>query len=166
MSAEYEIIIDDQALMEALRDPHLVAGPVREFLIKGALEIEGEAKELAVVDTGRMRGSIRSRLGQLEARVGPTVHYAPHVEFDTRPHWAPVGALQPWASRHGFGKGKRGDAIVRAIIAKRGTKAHPFMRPGLEAARPAIEGHVRTLGTQIRANFDAHARGSAAGDSG
>jgi len=50
-----------------------------------ALLIEGEAKKLCPVRTGRLRASIHT--GKIEDGVyyvGTNVHYAPYVEFGTR----------------------------------------------------------------------------------
>lgn len=86
------------------------------------------------VDTGRLRASIRPFFfqGGLAAEVGTNVKYAPFVEFGTRPHWPPKGALQRWAERHGM----ESDFLIRRAIAKHGTLAHPFLFPSFEDERP------------------------------
>jgi hypothetical protein len=45
--------------------------------------IEGKAKELCPVDTGRLRASIQHKInaGELSVVVGTNVPYAPYVEF-------------------------------------------------------------------------------------
>lgn len=49
-----------------------------------ALMIEGEAKKLCPVDTGRLRASIHAgKKGKGVAYVGTNVEYAPFVEFGT-----------------------------------------------------------------------------------
>ena len=50
---------------------------------KAAFDIEGLSKVRAPVDTGALRSSIGTRVGELEALVGPTVDYAFYVEFGT-----------------------------------------------------------------------------------
>ena len=50
---------------------------------KTARDIEADAKALAPVDTGMLRNSIGSDIGDLEAVVGPTVNYAPYLEDGT-----------------------------------------------------------------------------------
>lgn len=51
---------------------------------KTAYKIERDAKKKCPVDTGRLRGSITTNLGNLEAEVGTNVEYARFVEFGTR----------------------------------------------------------------------------------
>lgn len=96
---------------------------------------ENQSKILAPVDTGRLRASIAheaawsgdSLIGAWGTNIAP--HYAPDVEYGTKAHFPPPGALARWAARHGF---KSGFAVARAI-AKHGTKAHPFLKPVLES---------------------------------
>ena len=56
------------------------------FLDRLADRLAEEMRERAPVRTGRLRDSIRAiRAGRVRF-VGPTVPYAPYVEFGTRPH--------------------------------------------------------------------------------
>ncbi len=59
---------------------------VTSALYKGALMIEGDAKPMAPVDSGTLRGSISHEVKPEEgiAIVGTTVDYAPWQEFGTR----------------------------------------------------------------------------------
>jgi len=57
---------------------------------KTALDVEKDAKSLAPVDTGNLKGSIGhsdlrtvGQSGSLEALVGPTADYGVHLEFGT-----------------------------------------------------------------------------------
>lgn len=61
--------------------------PIAEREVRrAALEIQSTAKQLAPVDTGRLRNSIATEYadGGLTARIGTNVEYAPYVEFGTR----------------------------------------------------------------------------------
>ena len=149
MAIEIRLTIDDAALRRAIQDPQLIAGPVKDFLAKSALTVESGAKLVAPVDTGRLRASITSDLKPTRALVKAAVFYAAHVEFGTRPHWPPIAALQPWARRHGFPAGRLGAFLVARAIAKRGTRAQPFMRPALERALTPIRGFLRELAADI-----------------
>jgi HK97 gp10 family phage protein len=79
-------IVFDEAALKALFDSP--DGPVGKYLAKGAVRVTRRAKELAPVDTGRLRSSIDNDLGRddrgLVARIGSDVVYAPYVEFGTR----------------------------------------------------------------------------------
>lgn len=49
-----------------------------------AFDIERESKRVAPVDTGRLRASIFTSIGNLEARIKPNVNYAIYVHEGTR----------------------------------------------------------------------------------
>ena len=60
---------------------------IKQELRIGAFKIEGFAKDLVVVDTGRLMSSITtddSDIGVLIMRVGTDVFYAPYIEFGTK----------------------------------------------------------------------------------
>lgn len=67
-----------------LRSPD---GPVGRFLAQIAQDVTNLAKQLAPVDTGRLRSSISWTMGLaaggLFAEVGSNVEYAPYVELGT-----------------------------------------------------------------------------------
>lgn len=50
---------------------------------KSAHDVERIAKTRAPVDTGALRNSISATVHTLSAEVGPTVNYAPYLEFGT-----------------------------------------------------------------------------------
>lgn len=103
--------------------------------------IADHARRTVKVDRGILRGSIFTEvdLGQGPVLVkglvatGAQAPYAPFVEYGTRPHWAPIAPLKAWARRV-LGNERAGYAIQKAI-ARRGTRAAPFMGPALEAGR-------------------------------
>ena len=146
--------------------PEILAQPMQEFWHRAAFITEGRAKQNAPVDRGHLRDSIKilGEVTPLGAVLGSRLEYAGPMEYGARPHWPPPGALQPWARRHGFPAGPKGDWIVRSIIAKRGIKPRSFMRRavvdslndyGLELER-AIEGIVRNIERYWeRINFNA-----------
>lgn len=74
----------------------------RRAVAKTALEIEATAKSLAPVDTGALRNSISSDItdGRYAAEIGPTVEYAPYVEYGTS-RMAPQAYMGPALDRHG-----------------------------------------------------------------
>lgn len=79
--------IDQATLDFILRSP---SGPVVQALAQIAQEITNLAKQLAPVDTGRLRASIAWTIGEADgtpfARIGTNVEYAPFQEFGTRFH--------------------------------------------------------------------------------
>ena len=118
-----------------------VGSIVRDLLTKSASGIERKAKQLAPVDTGRLKASIAHTVGAgnvpMWAMTGTNVKYARPVEYGTKPHWAPLRAFQGWAQRH-----HANEAAVWWSVGKKGTKAHPYLRPAFEESKPDIEGHL------------------------
>ena len=95
-------------------------------LYEGGAIVEGQAKATVTTDMAELRQSINKQVDNKSAVIGTNVEYAPYVEFGTRPHKAPISALKGWADRHGIPVG-----AVWMSIAKKGTKAQPFLLPAL-----------------------------------
>lgn len=86
----------DQAALKELFDS--ADGPTGKMLKRAGIKVQGRAKQLAPVDTGRLRASITEELsrdgGGLVERVGTDVEYALHQEFGTR-HQSGTPFLRP-----------------------------------------------------------------------
>jgi len=152
MTLQLEIKVENQAeISRALKSRKLVKEPLLRFLRQAGFLVEAAAKKRATVDTGRMRASITSNVDPraLTTTIAPTVDYAAHVEFGTAPHFPPPSALQPWARRHGFPSGMAGAMLVARAIARRGTKARPFMAPALEASTGPINKLLNAMALKI-----------------
>ena len=78
-----------------------VTRKAQRVVAKTAHDIEADAKSLAPVDTGMLRNSIGTTIsnGGLSAEIGPTVHYAPYLEFGTR-RMRPQPFMGPAADQH------------------------------------------------------------------
>lgn len=85
---------------------------------KAGMLVQGDAKRLVPVDTGRLRNSIMVEVEETAAgaiaEVGSNVEYAPYVEYGT---------------------GQRGDPSVNHVVDWLGTPPHPFLRPAAEYNR-------------------------------
>ncbi|GMA49322.1 hypothetical protein GCM10025857_06790 [Alicyclobacillus contaminans] len=77
--------------------------------------------------------------GNITGTLSAEAPYAPFVEYDTRPHIAPLGAFDSWATVKGFratgvslrrGTPLHSQLVIRGWLAvrKRGTKGIHFMR--------------------------------------
>jgi len=123
---------------------------LRVAMVEATLIVEGEARRLAPRDTGRLQGSISSRISgggaSIVGEVGPSVAYGLYVERGTRPHWPPTAALGGWARRHGISP----FAVARGI-ARKGTRAQPFVQPALEKNRGRVEAVFMKVGARILA---------------
>jgi len=97
---------------------------------------KNRAVQLCPVDTGRLRSSINlypAAPGSTEYIIADGVDYGAHVEFGTRPHHPPKGALKGWSKRV-LGDEKASTAVEWGI-AKHGTPAQPFFRPAMMLAK-------------------------------
>jgi len=87
MAISVAVSIDKEAVDEILRKCELFypwfSG---KFLRKSGERIAELMREKAPVRTGRLRQSITVRLDTEKVTVGPTVSYAPYVEYGTKPH--------------------------------------------------------------------------------
>lgn len=89
-------VVFDEAALRQLFDS--AEGPVGKELVRRALRVHRRAKQLAPVDTGRLRSSVEYEVGRdsrgLVARIGTDVHYAIYLEFGTR-RMTPRAFLRP-----------------------------------------------------------------------
>src|SRR4030067_270425 len=89
---------------QVVRDLH--GGPLLDAMRDCTLWVANDAKRLAPVDVGRLRGrltpEVRPHGNDVWGIVGSNVTYAPYVETGTRPHWPPLSAVETWARRHGL----------------------------------------------------------------
>lgn len=116
---------------QVVRDLH--GEPMLEGMRDATLLVQGTARTLAPVDTGRLRASVLPEVrnepltGSVIGVVGSSVEHAPYMELGTKPHWPPLAALETWAKRHGT----TAFAVARAI-ARRGTKAYRYLQGAVE----------------------------------
>lgn len=98
------------------------------------MEAEGYAKDLAPVDTGRLRNSISHQVDDSENAVyiGTNVSYAPYVELATG-IYADGGRPTPWVYQDDAGNWHW----------TRGNPAQPFLAP-------AVKNHAQTYSNIIK----------------
>ena len=136
-----------------------------------ALKIENQAKKLAPVNLGQLRGSINTdMINELTYSVEAKASYAPYVEFGTGPQVSVpadfasyaqqfkgksggkfkdmVDALTLWVKRKGVGNGKndKGLAYVIALsILRKGMRPQPFLIPAYEMEKPKLIKNLNKL---------------------
>lgn len=105
------IVFDEAAMRELFDSPE---GPIGKAITRATIRVQRRAKQLAPVDTGRLRASIQQEVGRDErgivGRVGTNVKYAVHLEYGTR-RMTPRPFLRPalsaanttWTNQHGSG---------------------------------------------------------------
>lgn len=110
------------------------------------LLVQRGAKQLAPVDTGRLRASIIpeivKQVKSIQGIVGSNLSYAPYMEFGTgtvvgrAPHRPPSDALNVWARRHGIPSGY---LVARAIGRRGGLEGYKYLTGSLRMNTPKIE---------------------------
>lgn len=108
---------------------------VQRTLKKYAIKIERDAKRLAPVDTGRLRASIRHRVGNMSAEVLTDVEYAAFQEFGTGRRGSTSGVETPDWYKYGNTPG---------------VKAQPYLRPAVEKNAKSL---LRDLRTSIKTSW-------------
>lgn len=113
-------------------------------LVEGAaIAVQREMRLVAPVGvTGQLRNSIRYVYtpALLSAEVGPQADYAAAVETGSKPHWPPYGdgsSIADWANLKGIPA-----FLVARSIARKGTKAHPFVKPTYDKMKPVVEEQI------------------------
>jgi hypothetical protein len=110
------------------RSPELTRAAQQQAMLTSLLLVEADARRNVRHDTRRLMNSITHEVAgrgtRLVGRVGPSVRYGLYVERGSRPHWPPRAALEGWARRHNVAV-----FAVQRSIARRGTRARPFLVP-------------------------------------
>jgi hypothetical protein len=134
------------------RSPQVVAQEQVRAMTRSLLLVEGDARRNVRQDTRQLMNSIthRQRMagGALVGEVGPSLRYGAYVERGTRPHWPPRAPLEGWARRHGVPV-----YAVQRAIARRGTRARPFLVPAYEKNRDTIVRLFAAAGARVAATL-------------
>jgi len=142
----------DESQLQAFHDALAKVGPegTKRLLKKMVVLGETRAKKLTPVDTGILRGSVKTDMDSAAmpqwASWLTNTKYAPYVEFGTKPHFPPVGALEGWAKRHNTSA-----FIVARAIARHGTKPHLMFTMAAEDVAKAAPGMVTEVEKELRA---------------
>jgi len=134
------------------RSPQVVAQEQVRAMTRSLLLVEADARRNVRQDTRQLMNSIthRQRMAgdALVGEVGPSVRYGLYVEKGSRPHWPPRAPLEGWARRHGVSV-----FVVQRAIARRGTRARPFLLPAYEKNRDTIVRLFAAAGARITATL-------------
>lgn len=127
-----------------------------------AVRAIGEVRPYVPVDTGELRRSYVVTDLPDGATLENTAPHAAFMEFGTRPHWAPLSALEAWAERKMRGKIKSRAARVgseavklfaraaQRAIAKRGTAPRGFHAKASQKFPGIVEAEVRAAIAKVR----------------
>jgi len=123
---------------------------IRQTMTAGLILLEADQRRNVAQDTRRLMSSITHELDArslttITGRVGPTVRYGLWVERGRRPGKAPpIEAIAGWARRHGVNP-----FVVARAIARRGTRAQPFVEPSLQRNLPALRRMFARIGFRL-----------------
>lgn len=138
-----EIIGKDKLLGILNRMRVITAQLVRDAVSRSALAIQGGAKRLCPVDSGRLRSSIGVRfyLGGLAGHIGTNVEYAQPVEFGTGvygPQQREIVIVPKRATVLSW-IGKDGQRVFASKVVIKGQKPQPFLGPAFDDEMPRFE---------------------------
>lgn len=165
-----------KGLPELLRrlDSELFAVPLRNFLNRATIAVQGRARPNTPVDTGGLRNRLLTKVdsaalptwgkvGFLDANEGSSVWFqARAMEYGTgrqgdpevlhsSSHFPPGGALDTWAHRHGWASGW---AVAAAIARRGGLKPHRMLRDGLRDSMGQVRRALDMLQAEIRQQWE------------
>jgi hypothetical protein len=152
LTVAYEVrIVGLAPILRTVRDPALVARPLREELDQLSLLAQARVREGAPKDTGALRRSFLREVRPLGARVYSQLVYAPVMELGRRPgaRMPPPEALRGWARRHGFGTSRSALFVLARAIARRGIKGRFYMRAAAEAVQQAMPTALARIAARI-----------------
>ena len=149
-------VVDTHEIVQLAARSAAAGRAVRDELVgamtKSAIMVQGDARILVPVDTGRLRNSIAYEVQPtgdgVVAKVGTGVVYARYVEEGTAPHFPPVSAVAGWANRHGIEP-----FLVARAIARHGTKARPYLKPALQKNLAAINEQFKQAAVRVLAKL-------------
>jgi hypothetical protein len=115
--------------------PAIATTNINIAIRKTLTSIERDARQNAPKDQGALKANWGNEFGTLKGSLFSKQDYAVFVHEGTRPHMPPMGAITPWANRHGIPP-----FLVARSIARHGTKANPFLFKALESNLKYAEG--------------------------
>lgn len=149
----------------------IVSKEVSNEIQASVMKIETDAKRLAPINFGKLRGSIKwEKESDLTYSVGAYTSYAAYVEFGTGPLTTipngyssfasqfqqksggkfkdMVNALTLWVERKGIGNGKKAKSLAYVIalsILKKGMKAQPYLIPSFEKEQKLLIERLKNI---------------------
>lgn len=123
MQVSIEINGLDRLRELAAKYPQISAPHFNQAIARSLVRVRGAAIQEAPVGVNHALGlGWKEVSSPFEGRLVSTTPYASDVELGTLPHYVSAQALMPWAAK----KGLNPYAVAKSI-AKKGTKANPFL---------------------------------------
>jgi hypothetical protein len=122
------------------RAPAAVLNHMRRLIEGAAIDVQREMRiQAPIAVTGQLRGSVRYKFNAmaLRAEISPNVPYGSAIEEGRGPRKVSVAEgspLRKWAEFKGLNP-----YAVQKSIAKKGTKANPFIQRTYNRMKPIVE---------------------------
>lgn len=117
------------------QSPSTIRDQIQKALNTSVILVERNAKlEAPVGVTGHLKSRMRHSVAPFRGTVEPTVKYAFGVHEGTKPHWVAIDSLEKWAKRKGINP-----YALQKSIAKKGTKANPFMERAAKKSESKVQ---------------------------
>lgn len=139
--------------IDPIEDQRRISRAIERELTMIGLEIEKTAVEYLdrknINVDGDLRDSINSKVERevrsMILQIGANSDHAVYVHDGTKPHWPPYWPILRWVLKKLNIKGppaKRVTFLVRRKIARKGTKAKPFLATAFRAHKNKIAGRI------------------------
>jgi len=142
-------------------NPQLLNKPMKEFLTKAAIVVQGKARERAPVDTGRLRSSIAYKVDSAAfptwAKVGTNVRsnsgalYPRILDESDRTHYR-GGKAAGLPSMRAVAQGKTIGGV--GIGARMGSQTKGWFSKVPDLVKASIQTLLRDMGASIRRDFE------------
>lgn len=127
----------DELVSAFAKAPDIAKDEINVAIKKTILSLLAAARTNTPVDRGFLRGAgMQTTFENLKGVLENTAPYAIFVHEGTRPHFPPIEAIEPWASRHGIPA-----FLVARSIARKGTQGVPFFQMAIEDTQGEIDAY-------------------------
>ena len=134
------------------KSPEIFREEKRAVLYEAGLLLENEVSARTPEGvTGFLKKKIAAQLIGDRVEVGTPVEYAEPVEYGSKPHWAPLEALELWGLRK-LGDEEAGRKVWYSI-AQKGTRPALMFTRALAASRVRIENILKSISERIVARL-------------
>ena len=136
---EFAITISDKEMRKVQKDlsdySSTVSKEIQGAIVRATYRVGGRARRNAPSKFGKLRQSIREKIGKLKGEISVNVDYAGAVERGTKPHIIKPKKKKALAFKPGggFRFWDESGRVVLKSVKHPGTSPQPFLGPAMEA---------------------------------
>jgi HK97 gp10 family phage protein len=146
-----KIEISPREMKKALADmdnyEKVVSKQLQGAVARATFRVGAGARMRAPVNFGRLRQSIKEKIGKLRGEISVNVNYAGAVEFGTKAHEIRPKVKKALAFKPGAGFrfwDESGRVVVKSVKHP-GTKAQPFLTPAVKEEARGFAKNIKTI---------------------